>query len=56
MNGSIRGMNDEGAMSSLWALMELLCFVGDTILNSKTGGSSSDESERAIYFECRLLL
>jgi hypothetical protein len=56
MNGLIRGMNDEGAMRSLRALMGLLRFIGDTILNSKTGGSSSDESERAIYFECRLLL
>lgn len=55
MDDSIRGMGDEGAMRSLWALMELLRFVGDSILNTKTGGSSSDESERAVYFECELL-
>jgi hypothetical protein len=41
-------MGDEGTMRSLWALMELLRFVSDTILNTKTGGSSSDESERAV--------
>lgn len=51
MDDSIRGMGDEGAMRSLWALMELLRFVGDSILNTKTGGSSSDQSERAVYFE-----
>jgi hypothetical protein len=56
MDDSIRGMGDEGAMRSLWALMELLRFVGDSILNTKTGGSSSDQSERAVYFECQLLL
>ena len=56
MEDSIGGMGDEGAMRSLWALMELLCFVGNTILNTKTGGSTSDESERAVYFECELLL
>jgi hypothetical protein len=52
---SIRGMGDgdEGAMRSLWGLMELLRFVGDTILNTKMGGSSGDESERAV---CKLLL
>ena len=55
MDDSIRGMGDEGAMRSLWALMELLRFVGDTILNTKTGGSSGDGSERAVYFECKLL-
>jgi hypothetical protein len=41
-------MGDEGAMRSLWALMELLRFVSDTILNTKTRGSSSGETERAI--------
>lgn len=55
MDDSIRGMGDEGAMRSLWALMELLRFVGDTILNTKTGSGPSDESERAVYFERRLL-
>jgi hypothetical protein len=48
MGDSIRGMGDEGAVRSLWALMELLRFVGDTILNTMTGGSLSDESERAV--------
>ena len=56
MDDSIRGMGDEGSMRSLWALMELLRFVGDTILNTNTEGSLSDESERAVYFECKLLL
>jgi hypothetical protein len=56
MDDSIPGMGDGGAMRSLWALMELLRFVGDTILNTKTGGSSGEESERAVYFECKLLL
>ena len=56
MDDSIRGMGNEGTMRSLWALMEPLRFVGDTILNIKTGGSSSDESESAVYFECKLLL
>ena len=42
MDDSIRGM---GVMSSLWALMELLRFVGNTILNTETGGSSSNGSE-----------
>ena len=27
-------------MRSLWVPMELLSFIGDTILNPKTGGSS----------------
>ena len=52
MDDTIRGMGDGGAMRSLWAMMELLRFVGDTILNTKTRESSSDESERAVYFEC----
>jgi Peptidase family M28 len=55
MGDTIRGMGDGGAMRSLWALMELLRFVGNTILNTKTGGSLSDESERAVYFERKLL-
>jgi hypothetical protein len=38
-------MGDEGAMRSLWALMELLRFVGDAIINTKTGGSLGDENE-----------
>jgi hypothetical protein len=54
MDDSIRGMGVEDAMRSLWALMELLRFVGDTILNTKTGSNPSDENERAVYFECRL--
>ena len=56
MNDSIRGMGDEGAMRSLWALMELLRFVGNAILNTETGESSSGGGERAVYFECKLLL
>lgn len=56
MDDSIRGMGDEGAMRSLWALMELLRFVGDTILNTKSDSGQSDESERAVYFECKLLI
>jgi len=55
MDDSIRGMGDEGAKRSLWALVELLRFVGGTILNARTGGSSGDEGERAVYFECELL-
>jgi hypothetical protein len=55
MDDSIRGMGEEGAMRSLWALMELLLSVGDTILNTKTGDDPSDESERAVYFEGELL-
>lgn len=46
MDDPIPGMDDGGAiaaMRSLWALMELLRFVGDTILNPKTGGSSRRE-------------
>jgi hypothetical protein len=52
----IRSVGDEGAMRSLWELMELLRFVGDTILNTNMGGNPSDERERAVYFECQLLL
>lgn len=55
MDDSIRGMGDEGGMRSLWALMELLRFVGDAMLNTKTGGGPNYESERVVYFECRLL-
>ena len=55
MDDSIRGMGDDGAMRSLWALMELLLTVGNTILNTETGSGPSNESERAVYFECRLL-
>ena len=55
MDDSIRGMGDEGAKRSLWALMELLRFVGDTIVNTETGSGPSNESERAVYFECMLL-
>ena len=55
MDDSIRGMGDEGAMRSLWALMELLRFVGDTILNTKAEDNPGEESERAVYFESELL-
>jgi hypothetical protein len=55
MDDSIRGMGDEGAVRSLWALMELLRSVGDAILNTKTGSGPNDESERAVYFECGLV-
>ena len=55
MDDSIRGMGDEGAMRSLWALMELLRFVGDTILNTKPEDRPGEESERAVYFERELL-
>jgi hypothetical protein len=48
MDNSMRGTGDEGEMRSLWALLEFLRFVGDNTLNTKTGGSSSDESERAV--------
>lgn len=51
MDDSIRGMGDGGAQRSLWALMELLRFVGDTILNIKE--ENSDHNEKAVYFECR---
>ncbi|KAI9507743.1 hypothetical protein F5148DRAFT_1284822 [Russula earlei] len=51
MDDSIRGMGDDGTQRSLWALMELLRFVGDTILNTKTTGRPSGENERAVYFE-----
>ncbi len=55
IDDSIRGMGEEGAKRSLWALMELLRFVGDSILNAKTRSSPSDESQKAVYFECKLI-
>jgi hypothetical protein len=50
MDDTIRGMGDDNARRSLWALMELMRFVGDNILNVKTE-SSSDKTESAVYFE-----
>ena len=52
MDDSIRGMGDDGAQRSLWVLLELLRFVGDSILNVKTGSSPGHETESAVYFEC----
>jgi 3-oxoacyl-ACP reductase-like protein len=34
----------------------VLRFIDNTILNTETAGSSSNESERVVYFECKLLL
>jgi hypothetical protein len=50
MDDTIRGMGDDNARRSLWALMGLMRFVGDNILNVKTE-SSSDKTESAVYFE-----
>jgi hypothetical protein len=52
MDDSIRGMGGSGAQRSLWALMELLRFVGDAILNVETESGQGDKGERAVYFEC----
>jgi hypothetical protein len=51
MDDTIRGMGDDNAPRSLWALMELMRFVGDNILNAKTESSPSDKTESAVYFE-----
>jgi hypothetical protein len=53
MDDSIRGMGYEGTRRALWALMELLRFVGDNILNAETESRPSDETESAVYFERR---
>ncbi|KAH9990656.1 hypothetical protein BJV74DRAFT_421616 [Russula compacta] len=51
MDDSIRGMGDGGAQRSLWALMELLRFVGDAVLNIEEVNSQDDQGEKAVYFE-----
>jgi hypothetical protein len=56
MDDSIRGMGDSGAQRSLWALMELLRFVGDAILNVETESGPGDKDESAVYFECTWVL
>lgn len=53
MDDSIRGMGYEGTRRALWALMELLRFVGDNILNAETESRPSDDTESAVYFERR---
>jgi hypothetical protein len=53
MDDSIRGMGVDNARRSLWALMELLRTVGTKILNSRSESSSSDQKERAVYFESK---
>jgi hypothetical protein len=51
MEDTIRGMGDEGARRSLWALLELLRHVGDHILNVKMESGQSDRTESPVYFE-----
>jgi hypothetical protein len=51
MDDTIRGMGEDNARRSLWALMELMRFVGDNILNAGTEGSPGDKTESAVYFE-----
>jgi hypothetical protein len=53
MDDTIRGMGDGGAQKSLWLLLELLRFVSDSTLNSGSNYVTSDENERAVYFECK---
>ncbi|KAH9961137.1 hypothetical protein BGW80DRAFT_1463970 [Lactifluus volemus] len=53
MDDSIRGMGYDGAGArrSLWALMELLRTVGNSVLNSQSESGAGDEKEKAVYFE-----
>jgi hypothetical protein len=52
MEDTIRGMGDEGARRSLWALLELLRHVGDHILNNvEMESGQSDRTESPVYFE-----
>jgi hypothetical protein len=55
MDDTIRGMGYDGAQRSLWALMELLRTVGNSILNNQSE-SGADEKEKAVYFERRIAL
>jgi hypothetical protein len=58
MDDSIRGMGYDGAGArrSLWALMELLRTVGNSVLNSQSESGAGDEKEKAVYFERRMIL